>query len=203
MERLGRSEIPAIILEGLTPLQKRGLALADNRIALGAGWDTEILAIELSEIEPLLQSEGLDITVTGFSHAEVDELHLSFDEPPPDPADKIESDWIKDSPVTKPGDLWHLGKHRLLCGNALSGEDHHRLFEGKQAAMTCHDVPYNVKIAGVVGRGRTSHGEFAMASGEMSPVEYMHDFLTPVLTNTRRFSKDGAVAFVFTDWRHV
>jgi DNA modification methylase len=203
MERLGRREIPAIILEGLTRLQKRALALADNKIALGAGWDTEILAIELSEIEPLLQSEGLDITVTGFSHAEVDELHLNFDEPPPDPADKIQSDWISDNPITEPGDLWQLDQHRLLCGDALSGENLHRLFAGKQAAMACHDVPYNVKIAGVVGRGRTSHSEFAMASGEMSRSEYMHDFLTPVLTNTRRFSKDGAVVFVFTDWRHV
>jgi DNA modification methylase len=202
MKHLGRTEIPATILEGLKPFQKRALALADNRIALDAGWDTEILAIELSEIEPLLQSEGLDITVTGFSHAEVDELHVNFDGPPPDPADKVRSSWISNDPVSKPGYLWQLGSSRLLCGDALSEADHHHLLGGEQAAMACHDVPYNVRIADVVGRGRTSHAEFAMASGEMSRSEYM-SFLSLALTNTRRFSKDGAVAFIFTDWRHV
>ena len=95
-----------------------------------------------------------------------------------------------------------MDKHLLLCGDARSEADHHRLFDGKQAAMACHDVPYNVKIADAVGRGRTSHAEFAMASGEMSRSDYMR-FLSLALTNTRRCSKDGAVAFVFTDWRHV
>ena len=106
------------------------------------------------------------------------------------------------SPISKPGDFWQLDKHRLLCGDALSEADHHRLLDGEEAAMACHDVPYNVKIANVVGRGRTSHAEFAMASGEMSRSEYM-GFLSVALTNTRRYLKDGAVVFVFTDWRHV
>jgi DNA modification methylase len=202
MKLLGRTEIPAVILEGLTPLQKRCLALAENRMALDSGWDHEILAVELFEIEPLLQSVNLDIAVTGFSHGEVDELHVNLDDPKPDPADKIKSSWMSTRPISKPGDLWQLDKHRLLCGDALSETDHHRLLDGEEAAMACHDVPYNVKIANVVGRGHTSHAEFAMASGEMNRSEYM-GFLSVALANTRRYLKDGAVVFVFTDWRHV
>ena len=140
--------------------------------------------------------------VTGFSHGEVDELHVNLDDPQPDPADAVKSSWMSISPISKPGDFWQLDKHRFLCGDARSEADHHRLLDGEEAAMACHDVPYNVKIANVVGRGRTSHAEFAMASGEMSRVEYM-DFLSVALTNTRRYLKDGAVVFVFTDWRHV
>jgi DNA modification methylase len=201
MKLLGKNEIPATILDGLTPRQKKTLALAENRVALDGGFDREMLLLELGEIE--LLGDGIDIGgATGFSTAEIDEIHVDFSEPVPAVADVIKPQWSKPFTVSARGDLWQLGDHRLLCGDARSEADHSQLMAGQLAAMACHDVPYNVKIADVVGRGITNHDDFTMASGEMSRGEY-DAFLGQVLTNTRFVLKDGAVVFVFNDWRHI
>jgi hypothetical protein len=194
MKELGKSEIPAIVLEGLTPVEKRALMLADNRIALDAGWDRALLAIELPELEAELVKGGSVITVTGFTPAEVDELHLDFDDPPSNETeDEIKPSLLRRETTSRVGDLWHLGNHRLLHGDARSQADHTRLMAGETAAMACHDVPYNVRVADVVGRGRTKHREFAMASGEMTRAAYV-SFLTSALQNSRAVMANGAVA---------
>ncbi len=200
---LGKTEIPVTILEGLTPIQKRSLALAENRIGLDAGWDRERLLLELSEIEIDLNGTGISVSdATGFGHPEIDDIHLDFGESASAEADKICAEWVESTPVSSFGDLWQLDRSRLLCGDARSESDHRTLLGDELAAMACHDVPYNVKIAGVVGRGRTRHNEFVMASGEMSREDYSA-FLKAGLVNTKRFVRDGGVAFIFCDWRHV
>ena len=107
-----------MVLEGLTEARKRVLSLADNRIAQSAGWDRERLAGELIKLPELLVAEGLDITVTGFEPAEIDALLTDFEDNVSDPVDDLDPETYPDPAVTRPGDLWQLGNHRLLCGDA-------------------------------------------------------------------------------------
>jgi DNA modification methylase len=199
---VGLSEVPVIVLEGLSEAKKRALVLADNKIAENAGWDRELLAIELPELAELLIDEDLDISITGFEPVEIDQILSDFEEDSADPADAMDSAWQTAQVVSKPGDLWQLGNHHLLCGDARNGGHLDRLMGRESAAMAFLDPPYNVRIRGVVGRGRVKHGEFAMASGEMSRTDFTA-FLEETLGTAARISADGAVHFVCMDWRHV
>ena len=165
---LGHQEVPVIRVQGLSDAKLRALALADNKIAQNAGWDRELLAVELSELSELLIEEGLDISVTGFAAPEIDQLTADFEEDPADPADTLDPAWGTAPSVTKPGDFWHLDQHRLLCGDARRESDLALLMGGRQAAMAFIDPPYNVAVRDIVGRGRIKHGEFVMGSGELS-----------------------------------
>jgi DNA modification methylase len=199
---LGMSTIPAIVIKGLSDARKRALMLADNRIAQDAGWDFERLAEELAELPELLAEDGLDVSMTGFEPAEIDRLTADFEDPSGDPADDIDVDGLDGPTTTRAGDLWHLGKHRLLCGDARRPHDLARLLGDERAHMAFLDPPYNVKIDSVVGRGARRHREFAMASGEMDPDTFV-SFLSDSLGAAARFSMDGAVHFACMDWRHV
>jgi DNA modification methylase len=199
---LGLKKVPVIRVEGLSEAQKRALLLADNKIAANAGWDREQLAIELPELAKLLVEEDLDINITGFETAEIDQLVIDFEETSDDPADDVESSWLSAQPVSQPGDIWQLGPHRLLCGDARQPADLDQLLGDEQAAMAFLDPPYNVKVGSVVGRGRTKHREFAMASGEMTPQEFVQ-FLSEALGNAATHSRAGALHYVCMDWRHL
>jgi DNA modification methylase len=199
---LGLKRIPAIRLHDLSEAKKRALMLADNKIAENAGWDRERLAIELPELAELLIEESLDISITGFEPVEIDQLVSDFEENTADPADTIRTDWLSLAPVSQPGDVWQLGPHRLLCGDARQAANLNRLLGDEQAAMAFLDPPYNVKVGSVVGRGRTRHDEFAMASGEMSRQEFV-GFLSDTLGNAATHSRAGAVHYVCMDWRHL
>ena len=160
------------------------------------------LPSELPELAELLIDEDLDISITGFEPVEIDQIAIDFEEDTSDPADTVESEWLAAPVVSKPGDIWELGEHRLLCGDARNAGHIDRLMLGKRAAMAFLDPPYNVRIKSVVGRGRIKHAEFAMASGEMSPSEFTA-FLEETLGNAASVSRDGAVHFVCMDWRHI
>ena len=192
---MGLTEVPTIELCDLTPAQMRALRLADNKIALGAGWDLDMLKVELTELAVL--DVDLDLSVTGFSVGEIDVVMNGAIDPddeviPPVPA----------APRTCPGDIWILGEHRVGCGdgrdfaflNAVLG-DKARI----DAAFL--DPPYNVRINGHANaRGR--HREFAMASGEMTDAAF-RSFLAESLGACAAVSRDGAVHFVCMDWRHM
>src|SRR5262249_10537839 len=150
----------------------------------------------------LLIQDGLDIGVTGFSSAELDQLQIDFEEDSSDPDDGLNPSWLVGPAVSERGSLWLLGQHRLLCGDSRSEAGLDRLMGSDRAAMSFADVPYNLAVGNIGGRGRTKHGEFAMASGEMSSSEYV-DFLVNVLGNCSRVSRNGAIHFVCCDWRHV
>jgi DNA modification methylase len=199
---LDLNEVPAIVLEGLSEAKKRALLLADNKITENAGWDRKRLAVELPELTELLIEEGLDISISGFEPVEIDQIAIDFEENASDPADTIESEWLAATVVSKPGDIWELGEHRLSCGDARDRGDLNRLMSGKRAAMAFLDPPYNLPIKSIVGRGRTKHAEFAMASGEMSRGEFV-TFLEETLGNAAHVSSEGAVHFACIDWRHV
>ena len=198
---LGLAKVPVIVLAGLSPARQRALAIADNKVAENAGWDRERLAIEIPELTGLLETEGLDASILGFEAVEIDQLVPDFEANAADPEDNIDPNWLKDTGVSKPGDLWVLGPHRLLCGDAGSTADLARLMAHGRAHMAFLGPPYNLHIGAAVGRGRTKHSD-VMASGEMSSADYMH-FLGITLNAAASVSRDGALHYVCTDWRHI
>jgi DNA modification methylase len=200
--QLGLTLVPVVQVYGLSAAKKRALALADNKIAANAGWDRELLASELAELSRLLIEDDLDIAITGFDAPEIDQLTADFEEDPADPADTLDPAWETATSVTKPGDFWHLGQHRLLCGDARRESDLALLMGGRQAAMAFMDPPYNIAVRDIVGRGRIKHGEFVMGSGELSRGGFV-ELLKNTLGKAAAVSRNGAVHFVCMDWRHI
>ena len=198
--QLGLTAIPVIIFDHLTPAQKRAYLIADNRIAEQAGWDRELLAVELGELIELLPAQGLDVTLTGFEVAEIDLLIADMATSPPAPEDVLPT--MPSKVVSRSGDLWQLGNHRLLCGDAREAGNFAELMNGSRAAAVFCDPPYNLRVSGIGGRGKIQHPEFAFASGEMQPAQY-REFLSQALGNGVGVSTDGAVHFVCMDWRHI
>jgi DNA modification methylase len=192
---IGLTEVPTIILSGLSEVQKRALRIADNKIALNAGWDLEILQLELSELASL--DVDIDLTLTGFSTGEIDVILTSS----ADPDDEVIPP-VPSTPRTKPGDIWILGDHRIGCGDSRDAGFLQRVIgQGARVDAAFLDPPYNVRIKGNASpTGR--HGEFAMASGEMSEAEF-RSFLADTLGSAAGVSRDGAVHYVCIDWRHM
>ena len=199
---LGLKTVPTIEVRGLSEAKLRALALADNKVAENAGWDRERLALELPELTDLLVTEGLDISITGFAPVEIDQIVTDFEQDTRDPADIVDPAWTTAAPVSRLGDLWQLGTHRLLCGDARKPEAVASLADDEKATMAFLDVPYNVHVRDIVGRGRIKHAEFAMGSGEFSRSEFVA-FLKAALSTAAAISCDGAVHFVCMDWRHI
>ncbi|ESX85811.1 MULTISPECIES: DNA methyltransferase [unclassified Mesorhizobium] len=200
---LGLKEVPTLSITHLSAAEKRAYIVADNRLAEKAGWDKQILAIELQALVDL----DFDVAITGFDIPEVDLIISEFS--PDNQDDEVDEDEpglpekSTGPAVTRPGDLFLLGDHRLLCGNALSAANFETLMQGEKASVCFTDPPYNVPIGGhVSGLGKTSHREFAMASGEMSDDEFA-GFLEQSFSLIAGSSKPGAIAFVCMDWRHI
>ena len=198
---LGLEMIPAIQISGLSDAERRALMLADNKIAENAGWDFEMLASELADLSAT--ELKFDLEVTGFDVAEMDLIidagpKNNIQDPDEPPCQAVQS-----VPVSRLGDLWQLGRHWLICGDAKSSEVYAALMRGDLAHGMFTDAPYNVRVNGhVTGMGRTRHREFAEASGEMSDSEYQA-FLDHTLGLAARHCRDGAIAFSCIDWRHV
>lgn len=199
---LGLQEVPTVLLDHLTDAQKRAYIIADNRIAELSEWNELTLAQELEEILSL--DCDFEITDTGFEMPKIDvlieEARGSHSEV--DPADAPVASQNVDA-VARVGDLWMLGRHRLLCGDALDPLSYEVLLEGEKADMVFIDPPYNVPVAGhVSGLGKANHREFAMASGEMSPSEFT-EFLKAAFERLASASVNGSVHYVCMDWRHL
>jgi len=199
---LGLDRVPTLLINHLSEVQKRAYVLADNKLAENAGWDPEILALELQALCDL--EIDFDLEVTGFETAEIDLVIESLEGGEDDPAADALTGGDPDAPpVSRSGDFWRLGEHRLLCGDATKPEALDRLLGAEKADMVFLDPPYNVAIDGnVCGLGSVRHRDFAMASGEMSEAEFTA-FLTTALTNLADHSAEGSIHFVCMDWRHM
>lgn len=198
---IGLAEVPCLRLAHLSEADKRAYILADNKLALNAGWDKELLAIEL---QGLIEA-NYDIDLTGFSIGEADLVIEEARAASTDGANAPEN--VIPEPaaaaVTRPGEVWQLGRHRLICGDAQDASVHAQLLGGDAIDAVFTDPPYNVKIDGhVSGLGDTKHREFAFASGEMTKAAFTA-FLTTTLGHAAAACRNGAIAFVCMDWRHM
>lgn len=195
-------EVPIIRLEHLSDAQRQAFVIADNRLTDLSSWDDRLLAESLKGLSEV----GLDfeIEAIGFEMGEID-LRIGSLDPwgeGDDPADDLPGP-PEGPPVSLVGDVWELGQHRVICGDALDKAAYRALLGKARASIIFTDPPYNVAIAGnVSGNGRTTHREFAMASGEMGKGAFT-DFLTRSLTLAGEHSGQGTLAFVCMDWRHI
>ena len=200
---LGMASVPTVRLSHLDATQRRAYVLADNKLALNAGWDREVLAVELQALVDL----DFGVEITGFSLAEIDLVIDEARESSPggtqEAVDDVPAFASTCSATTRDGDLWLLGRHRLLCGDSRQGATFEQLLEGERADLILTDPPYNVPIDGhVCGLGRIRHREFAMGVGEMSRQAFT-EFLRLTLGHAAACCRDGAIAFVCMDWRHL
>lgn len=198
-KELGLEQVPVIRLSHLTPTQQRAYVLADNKLAQNSTWDVDILAGEFKALTDL----GIDLDLTGFSSTEID---FAFDAS----REKIEDTVgredalpeMSEVALTAAGDVWRLGSHKLICGDARDPAVMETLLGNERADLVFTDPPYNVQIDGnVTGLGKIRHREFAMASGEMSSGEFT-EFLQTSLRHMAAHCKDGSILFVCMDWRH-
>ena len=197
LERL--THVPILRFNHLTEFEKRAYAIADNRIAEQAGWDRQLLSVELGELIDLLPVQGIDISVTGFEIPEIDLLIAGQAKPRP-AAEDVEPRPPRHA-VTRPGDLWLLGDHRLLCGDARSAVDFGRLMKGSlAAAVFC--TPPSMLVGSAIQRGGPEPSGSGLESAEMSPEQY-REFLLETLGNAAGASAEGAIHFVCTDWRRI
>jgi DNA modification methylase len=199
---LGLRSVPCLRVENMTPAQKRAYVLADNKLALNASWDEQLLAEELQDL--IRMDAEFDVEITGFSIPEIDSLIEGLrPEEPDDPDDDELPEIPQGPPVSSAGDLWLLGDHLVVCGSALDEGTYIALLGDEVAQAVITDPPYNVKIAGNVGGlGAVRHGEFLMASGEMTPEEFTK-FLETAFRLLTKYSADGSIHFIFMDFRHL
>lgn len=197
---LAMTEVPCLRIEAMTADEKRAYVIADNKLALNAGWDEELLAEELKALGEL--DLDFDLTLTGFAMAEID--GLVDDLVPEEAGDPAEDRLPVEAPLRcRHGDIWQLGSHRLICGDARDPDTVAALMGTEQAQMVFTDPPYNVRIDGNVGGlGSIKHREFAMASGEMTKAEFT-GFLKTSFGNLARHSSDGSIHYICMDWRHM
>jgi hypothetical protein len=197
--QVGLTEIPVIRAAHLTEPEKRAFIIADNRLAELGKWNKEALAREIRFLSEL--NVDFDFSAIGYDTADVDYLLETVDEVPgrEEALPKV----AESPPVTRPGDLWLLGDHRVYCGNALDSASYEALLGNERAQMVFTDPPYNVPIDGHVGGlGTVKHREFAMASGEMTDEQFT-DFLSGTVHRIKSFADDGAICFLCMDWRHA
>lgn len=181
-QKLGLSKVPCIKEEYLTETQKRAYIIADNKLSLNAGWDNEMLAVELSE----LQGADFDVSLTGFDETEIAELFTDDNDDVKDDDFDVESE-LEKPPVTKSGDLWLLGNHRLICGDSTKEDTYTRLMDRKKANLVVTDPPYNVNYEGSAGKIKNDNLEN----------DKFYQFLLDAFQNTEKAMADDASIYVF------
>lgn len=179
----GLKEVPCVFVDYLTTAQKKAYILADNRLALDAGWDDDLLKLEIEELEEL----NFDLDLTGFSSAELDDL-FSEEKSKEDEFDLDKA--LEEKSFIQSGDLWILGKHRLLCGDSTKAEDVNRLMDGKKANVLITDAPYNVNYSGGTGIKAT-------IKNDSKSSENFYNFLFATFKNACDNLVDGGVAYLF------
>lgn len=177
----GISEVPCVFAEHLTEAQKRAYIIADNRLALNAGWDAEMLSVEISD----LQGADFDISLLGFDDAELNKLMGGMDDVKDDNFD-VDAELQKPA-ITQPGDLWLLGNHRLVCGDSTKPETFDLLMDGKAANLVVTDPPYNVNYEGNAGK---------IKNDNMADAKF-YQFLLDAFTHTEKAMAKDASIYVF------
>ena len=195
--------VPTVKLSHLTDAQKRAYRLADNKIAENGGWNKELLSMEIKDLEKICLNDNFVIQDIGFNDAELDSIVNFTDAKVINQKTNAVPFIPEDEIISKPGDIWQLGKHRIICGNSLNPKTFAKLFENDKADMILQDPPYNVKIDGhVCGSGTIKHKEFAMVSGEMTADEFTQ-FLMNNFVLCKHYSNNGSLHYNLMDWHHI
>ena len=195
---MGMHDVPAIILSHLTDAQKRAYRIADNKLTELGKWSIELLNLEFTELSKL--DLNFDLGITGFETSEID-LILDGDGVS-DPKNDIIPPLNDADHRCQRGDIWRLGRHTIVCGDALKPDSYAAIMGGDKAQMVLTDAPYNVRVKNIGSMGRIKHDEFAMASGEMTSDEFT-EFLGTFMRHAKDYSADGALHYFFMDWKHV
>lgn len=199
-KQLGMEEVPTIAIDHLSDAQRRAFIIADNKLTENSSWNNEMLALEFKELGALDLS--FDLEITGFDTGEMDLILLDENKANSD-ADVIPIIDESLPAICKPGDIWQLDDHRLICSDSTKSETYQRLLGDKRADLVNVDPPYNVPVDGYIsGWGKQKHSEFAMATGEMTDEEFL-EFLSNTFRNLAAYSRDGSIHYVFIDWKHV
>lgn len=177
----GIKEVPCVFADHLTEAQKKAYIIADNRMAMDAGWDEELLRVEIEA----LQAEAFDLSLTGFDEKELSDLFK-------DDTDVQEDDFDVDAELEKPtfsksGDVWTLGRHRLVCGDSTKAETFNTLMQGRKANLVVTDPPYNVNYEGTAGKIKNDN----LAD------EKFYQFLFDAFSNIEKVMADDASIYVF------
>ncbi len=204
-QRLGMREVPVILLDHLTDAQRRAYILADNRLALDAGWDEDVLSQELAA----LNADGFDLGLTGFNDEELDRLLADALDPEDEPtgdADAVPEP--QPDPISVLGDVWVLGRHRLMCGDSTSVDAFDRLMPGESADLIFTDPPYGMSYGG----GRSA-GEYSKLPGGRGIKRYgmiknddlqgddLIALVRDALATAKAKAKEGAAAYACFTWR--
>lgn len=196
---LGLPMIPVRVISGLTEADKVAFVIADNKLGLESDWDDTLLK---AQMEIIIQND-FNIELTGFSTAEIDIMFDGAEKPAASDPDDLQPDDMVEEVVSRVGDLYQLGDHLLLCGNALETSSYQNVMQDDSAQMIISDPPFNMAISGhLCGKGKVKHDEFPMASGEMSQEEFT-DFLSKALSHMHASTREGAIIYLFIDWRHL
>jgi DNA modification methylase len=196
-KQLGLMEVPVVVLDHLTDEQRRAYVLADNKLALNAGWDESVLAVELQA----LQLEEFDLSLLGWTEDELATLLPEVEELPPEDADPDAVPEPPAEPVTKPGDVWLLGKHRVMCGDSTDVLAVERLMDGGKADLLLTDPPYNVALGmdetpeEAKKRNRRTDG-LTIQNDKMSDDDF-RQFLRDVYTSADFVMKPGAGFYIW------
>lgn len=182
----GMAEVPCVMVEHLTEAQKKAYILADNRLALDAGWDNELLALEFESLKGL----NFDLNLTGFDAAEIDELFSNIHDKDISDDDFDLDAALTEDPISKSGDIWLLGRHRLICGDSTLAETYEKLMEGKKANLCVTDPPYNVNYT--AGK----ENERVIKNDNMEDKNF-YEFLLAAFKNIYHNLEDGGAAYIF------
>ncbi len=199
---IGMTHVPSVRVTDLSDEQIRALMVADNRLSELSTWDDQLLGEHLKVLSEL--DLDFDIESIGFDYGEIEQRVLVLDEVDEDEDDGSEEfpDPASIDPVTRPGDLWQLGQHRILCGDSTDSHSYARLLEDQQASMIFTDPPYNLAAKSIGQVCADEHGDFAMGAGEMSAAEFT-EFLGSVMERLCSVSKQGSIHYLCMDWRHM
>jgi DNA modification methylase len=179
---IGMTEVPVVVLDHLSESQRRAYVIADNRLAMDAGWDEDLLAAELAG----LKIDGFDLGLTGFGDDEIDAIFAAADSTLDGEVDEEEVPALPVSPVSRPGDVWLLGRHRVLCGDATVPADVERLMAGRLANCLWTDPPYNVAYEGSAG---------TIQNDDLDPAAFAA-FLAGAFGNAIASIQPGAAAYI-------
>ncbi|XBX76397.1 site-specific DNA-methyltransferase [Proteinivorax tanatarense] len=176
-------EVPCVLVEHLTEAQKKAYILADNRLALDAGWDEEMLAIELENLKEL----DFNVELTGFDAAEIDDLFSNVHDKEVQEDDFDIDEALEEEPISQLGDIWILGRHRLVCGDSTQSETYEKLMEGKKANLCVTDPPYSVNYSSKAG---------SIQNDNLDDPEF-YEFLLDSFKNTESNMSSDASIYVF------